>query len=335
MTLVVDQIRTLLPAGSRLTPSGWITLNAPCCHHRGHRSDTKRRGGIRFDQGVVYHCFNCQFTTGWQPGNPIGEKLKQLVSWMGGSQELIHQLIIEALRTEKSDYDPAQDTEGAHYQTKQLPEHSISLIQALEQNPEQAVPVADYVLSRGHLLDSYNFMWSASMPDRVILPFWYQSRLVGYTARRIDDRKPKYLTSQNPHMVFNIDSQSPSQRYLFVCEGPFDALAIGGVAVLSNHVSQQQAHLINGLGCEVILVPDLDQAGMMMVDQAIEFGWSVAFPHWDPGIKDCAQAVQRYGQLFVVVDAIRSAQHGEIKIVMAKKKLLQQLNKNINVDALH
>jgi hypothetical protein len=47
-------------------------------------------------------------------------------------------------------------------------------------------------------------------------------------------------------------------------------------------------------------------------------------PNWDSDIKDVADAVQRYGKLFVIVDAIKTAQKGTIKISMAKK---QQENK--------
>ena len=68
------------------------------------------------------------------------------------------------------------------------------------------------------------------------------------------------------------------------------------------------------------MIPDQDSAGLTLFDRAAELGWSVAMPNWDPDIKDTADAVQRYGQLFVIVDAIKTAQQGEIKIIMAKKQ---------------
>ena len=46
----------------------------------------------------------------------------------------------------------------------------------------------------------------------------------------------------------------------------------------------------------------------------------MATPNWHPDVKDCAEAVKRYGKLFVVVDAINNAQQGQIKIAMAKKR---------------
>jgi hypothetical protein len=37
--------------------------------------------------------------------------------------------------------------------------------------------------------------------------------------------------------------------------------------------------------------------------------------------------VQRYGKLFVIVDAIKTAQHGEIKLTMARKQLEAKLKR--------
>jgi DNA primase len=161
--------------------------------------------------------------------------------------------------------------------------------------------------------------------DRVIIPFLYEGIVVGSTARKVRDGKPKYLSDQHPFFVFNVDEQAPQNKYVFVCEGPFDALAVGGVALLPNEISQQQAHIINQLGKEVIVIPDQDKAGLMLIKQAIDYGWSVAFPTWDDHVKDCADAVQTYGKLFVTVDIIKTAQQGEIKISVARNNLETRL----------
>jgi hypothetical protein len=56
----------------------------------------------------------------------------------------------------------------------------------------------------------------------------------------------------------------------------------------------------------------------------------VAFPNWDADVKDSADAVQRYGKLFVIVDAIKTAQKGHIKLQMAMKQLEQKLERVYN-----
>jgi DNA primase len=168
--------------------------------------------------------------------------------------------------------------------------------------------------------------------DRVIIPFLYESVVVGSTARKVKDGRPKYLSDQHPFFVFNIDAQDPLNKYVFVCEGPFDALAVDGVALLTNEISQQQAHIINGLGKEVIVIPDQDKAGLALINQAVDYDWSVAFPNWGDDIKDCADAVKKYGKLFVVVDIIETAQKGAIRLEMAKKMQEQKIKiRNENV----
>jgi DNA primase len=187
----------------------------------------------------------------------------------------------------------------------------------------------DYVYNRGFDPMSDDFYWSpaAGYADRVIVPFRWNNRIVGNTARKVRDGKPKYLSDQHPHFVFNFDHQTENQKYILVCEGPFDALSIGGVALLTNEIADQQSRIINSLGAEVIVIPDQDRAGLTLFDRAAELGWSVAMPNWDDDVKDVADAVQRYGKLFVIVDSIITRQSGSIKVNMAKKKQEQKLQR--------
>jgi len=330
MTLVVDKFRTLIPPRAKNSPSGWTSFNAPCCQHRGHSPDTRKRAGIRFEgNGVVYNCFNCKFSTGWQPGSPFGEKMKTLTKWMGASEDMIKELVFEALKTEGEGYHPEQHQIKLEFTDKELPDGSLPLREWLEsailsdiELSENIFSVVDYVISRGFDPLSDDFYWSptAGYDGRVIIPFRWEGRIVGSTARKVNNGKPKYLSDQHPHFVFNFDKQKETQKYVLVCEGPFDALAVDGVALLTNDVAEQQSRIINSLGAEVIVIPDQDRAGLVLFDRALELNWAVAMPTWEDDIKDVADAVQRYGKLFVIIDAIETAQKGAIKINMAKKQ---------------
>jgi len=336
MTLVVDKFRTLIPPRAKSSPSGWTSFNAPCCHHRGHSQDTRKRAGLRFDQGIVYNCFNCKFTASWLPGRPVSGKFQSLCRWLGGSEDDIKQLIFEALKTESPEYEHKIEEAKVAFEPKELPEDSktlwewacdpMSLTEDLRQN---LIDTIQYVINRGFDPNSKQLYWSpaAGYNERVIIAFTYEGKIVGSTARKIKDGKPKYLSDQHPHFVFNVDEQKEEQKYVFVCEGPFDALAMGGVALLTNDIAEQQERIINSLGSEVIVIPDQDEAGLMLIKRAMECDWAVAFPNWDSDVKDCADAVQRYGRLFVTVDAIKTAQKGEIKLTMALKQLEQRLKR--------
>ena len=331
MTLVLDKFRSLLPK-TKTSPSGWISFNAPCCHHRGHSRDTRKRAGVIFSDGFVYNCFNCKYSASWQPGRLINEKLKILCGWFGASDTDIKQLIFEALKTESIDYEPEHFEEKIKFTEKELPEGAMSINEWINSAylPDISAdigPVIDYVYGRGFDALSKDFFWSPAPGyiDRVLLPYYYEGKIVGNTARKITNGKPKYLSDQHPHFVYNVDEQEELNKYVFVVEGQFDALAVGGVGLLTNDIADQQARIIDNLGKEIIVIPDQDVAGLNLIKKAIHYNWSVAFPNWADDVKDCAEAVQRYGRLFVIVDAIKTAQKGEIKISVAKNNLEKKL----------
>jgi hypothetical protein len=237
-------------------------------------------------------------------------------------------MIFEALKTESKDYKFEVSENTVAFEQRPLPEGSLPLkdwIEMIADLPDdlskKLLDAMTYVIDRGFDPYTNNFYWSpmTGYESRVLIPFFYQGNIVGNTARKVSEGRPKYLSDQPPHFVFNIDEQEQDQKYLMVVEGPFDALSVNGVALLTNDIAEKQSRIINSLGSEVIVVPDQDRAGLVLFDRAAELGWSVAMPNWDDDVKDCAEAVQRYGKLFVVVDAIQTAQRGEIKIKMARK----------------
>ena len=153
MTLVLDKFRSLLPK-TKSSPSGWISFNAPCCHHRGHARDNRKRAGVMFSEGVVYNCFNCKYTASWQPGRNISEKFKSLCRWLGANDDQIKELVFEALKTESTDYEPDHFVEKVKFTEKELPEGAMSINEWVNSAylPDISAdigPVIDYIYSRG------------------------------------------------------------------------------------------------------------------------------------------------------------------------------------------
>jgi DNA primase len=152
----------------------------------------------------------------------------------------------------------------------------------------------------------------------------WEGRTIGYTARTfVDEVKPKYYSHYEPNFVFNTNNQQRDWKFVIVCEGPFDAMAIDGVAVLGNEVAEQQADIIDALGREVIVVADADKSGVKLVDAAVKYGWSVSFPVWqeDTDCKDISDAVVKYGKLFVLKSIIDSKESSKLKIELLRKRL--------------
>jgi DNA primase len=125
--------------------------------------------------------------------------------------------------------------------------------------------------------------------------------------------------------VFGTDLQHESWTQAIVVEGIFDALSIGGLAVMHNTVSDAQARLIRSLGKEITVVPDQDKAGLELIDRAVELGWAVSIPDWPDHIKDVNDAVIEYGRLGTLLTIMQARETSKIKIELRKKQLVKRL----------
>jgi hypothetical protein len=315
MNLIIDTVNTHLPPRRRATPSGWTSFNAVCCHHNGEKADTRQRGGIMINDGVSYHCFNCGFKASWQPGRKISTKFKNFLRWINVNDDLITKCAIEAMRIEEIEGYQSERLEQITFIDKALPRGSEPITNFLDNIPDDLVPVLAYLQGRNLYLEDYNFYWTPEegFTNRLIIPFYYNNRIVGYTARKITEGKPKYISEQQPGYVFNLDHQTEDRKYVFVVEGPIDAICIDSVAVMSAEISTVQRQLIEQLGKQIVVVPDRDQAGLRLVEQAIDFNWAVSFPEWPVGVKDINEAQQQIGRLASLYLITQSIETNQLK----------------------
>jgi hypothetical protein len=160
--------------------------------------------------------------------------------------------------------------------------------------------------------------------EHVTIPFTYDGRVVGWTARMLDGRAPKFISHAQPGYVFGIDLQPANWQHVLVMEGIFDALSTGGVAVMHNTISDAQARLIRSLDREVTVVPDQDRAGLELIDRAVELGWAVSIPDW-PDCKDANDAVRKYGRLATLLTIMQARETSRVKIELRKKQLAKRI----------
>lgn len=322
LTVIQDSVFALLPSRRRQSSSGWLSFSAPCCHHRGHKPDTRGRGGIitNGDGALSYHCFNCQFRASYRPGWHLNLGMRRLLAWLGADENQINRLVIEAVRI-KDIAGPAverPETEDIKFGARSLPDDVVLV--------DEDKTALQYCQARKINLDRYPLLRSSriehNLNRRVIIPFTWQNKLIGYTSRTWDPKiKPKYYSQYEPNYVYNMDQQLPDAKFVIVVEGPFDAMSVDGVAVLSNECSETQANIIDSLAREVILVPDRDRAGSRLINNALEYGWTVSFPVWHETCKDVNEAVVRYGQLFVLKSILDARETGRLKIELKRKRL--------------
>ena len=326
MGLISDTLLAHLPAKRKHTPSGWISFNAPCC------DDKRQRGGFIVNGGdaISYHCFNCGFKASWQPGRTISQKMSKLMRDLNMSDDTISQLRLEALRlndnsnTEIRSIVPKFEERALPMDAKSLEEWSTWIeLQGWENTDQELINVFCYLRNIRNLDPyGYKYYWSnkVGFKNRVIVPFYKDGVCVGYTARAINDAKPKYISEQQPGYVFNLDRQTHDRQFVIVAEGPFDALSIDGCAILGAEIKDSQNWLLKQLGKEIILVPDKDHEGPRTVEQAVEFGWSVSMPDWPAGIKDINDANTKLGKLATLWLILQAKESNSLKIQLKAKK---------------
>jgi len=324
MSVVNEIVLTYLPSKRKTTPSGWLSFNAPCCHHNGNSADTRGRGGMiaNPDGGVSYHCFNCGFKASWQPGRAFSHKLRKLLQWMGAPDDVINKVALEVMRENEGVEAKTLKVTLPSFNTVPLPEDAVKIADITDFN-KFSIAILEYMASRNLNLDDTDYYWSPSLGyrDRLIIPFYYEKRIVGWTARTITaDKKPKYLTEVQPGFVYGLDEQSYNKVFCIVCEGQLDAIHIDGTALGGSEISEQQTMLLNKLQKQIIVCPDRDKAGQKLVGQALDNGWSVSMPDWSDDINDIGEAVSKYGRLYTLYSIVNAAEDSSIKNKLKEKK---------------
>ena len=324
-------ILSYLPAKRKQAPSGWVSFNGVCCTHNGESLDKRQRGGIKItDQGWSYHCFNCEYTASFILGRNLSFKARRLLSWMGVPDKDIEYINLDSLKhrsihgilndrsrivnelssihfNEPDDFPPASEviTPELPYYWKYLRDRCV---------PED-FPAMTTIRTDG-------IHW---VRQHITIPFTYDDKVVGWCARFLDSKLPKYINHTQPGYVFGIDLQHDDWQHVFVMEGVFDALGISGLAVLHAEINDAQARLIRSLGREITVVPDQDLPGMKLVERAMELGWAVSMPNWPEGCKDVNDAVKLLGRVATILTIMQSRETSRIKIELRKKQVVKHL----------
>ena len=336
MALMHQLVADNLPQKRKTSPRGWLMFNAPCCSHRGHKHDTRMRGNMLIlpDGHIAYNCYNCGFKTVFDNVN-ISRNFENLMDWMGIPTEDIRRVKLEVLQNKLDGVTAVSDHNELNFlrdfKEVALPENArpIQVVMEDDELTEQFGMCVDYLASRGVAVgEGWDYHWTPStkwnLDQRIIIPFYYRDKIVGWTARYAGtppSGTPRYYNSDlQPGYLFNCDAITRGTRkYIILVEGPFDAIAIDGVAALGSKLSKQQLSWLTSTNREIILLPDRQRNNQGLIDVALDQGWQVSFPDWEDDIKDAADASCRYGKLFTLRTIIESRTNSALQIGTKRK----------------
>jgi len=313
-----------LPGKRKQTPSGWISFNAPCC------DDKRQRGGLKAnEQGWSYHCFNCGTTASFILGRTLGFKARRFLSLLGVPENEIEHINLESLR-HRSIHGLLEERQQTFDTLAGLDFEEFDDFPPYSEVLTEEGLYRDYLRSR-KVPEDYPAMIQSQndgvhwVRPNIVIPFTHHNKVVGWTARMLDGKIPKFINHTQTGYVFGTDLQKPEWEHVLVMEGIFCALSIAGLAVMHNTVSDGQARLIRSLGKQITVVPDQDVAGFALIDRAVELGWAVSIPDWGNDVKDVNDAVVKYGKLATLMMIMQARETSKIKIEIRKKQLAKRI----------
>lgn len=334
--LIHSLVFDYLPQRRRQTSKGWITFNAPCCHHRGHNPDTRSRGNLLIadDGSIVVNCYNCGFKARYK-GSHIGKKFQEWLHFLNVPGEKIQEAKLQLLSMKINGEFPEEVESpiffSEEFREVDLPENAIPILSLFEENYDNQnfLQCIDYLKSRGPAVaEGWDYHWSSSskwdLNKRIIIPFRHKGKIVGWTARycgKPPTGTPRYYNSDLPdNYLFNADAMLKRKRkFTILVEGPFDAIAIDGVAALGSELNKRQIMWLNSTDNEKIVLPDRQQKNQGLIDIALDNNWSVSFPDWEENIKDASDAQLRYGQLYTLASIIKFRTNSRLQIEIKRK----------------
>ncbi len=295
-----DLIRSKIPLG-KLSGNGFYAVRCPCCN------DYKERGGWRIETtDILYNCFNCGTSAGYSiDDTKISGRLKKVLFDFGFTESDLNQI------------------QATNFFNKGTPE-SISLASLKKVNlftPEIELPPNSRLLSyedekemlyliNRHIDTTYPFYISndSKFKDRIIIPFYKNSKLIYWQARTILDIQPRYLNSSTPKeaILFNHDELFKNyNRPLFVTEGVFDALLVNGLALIGSKLNEAKLEILAKSRRELIFIIDKDKNGLQVAKKVLEYQLgSITF---SPGDKtDVNTSILKYGKLWTIYEMLKN-----------------------------
>lgn len=331
--MITEHIKGLIFSHISVTKQsrkGWNTCNCMLCQYRGHNPDTRGRFGIRFseDGSISVNCFNCKFGASWHPGRLLSKDFKWFLEVIGVPDYDIKKINFELYRLNAN-----MSADGAWIETSKsvlqkwksvdLPDGIKSFGELLAEgcdNPD-FLKVAEYCINRD-LCDTDSLFWSPDksmkINKRFIIPFYYNDKVVGYTARYYKDLNtktiPKYINVCPDSFIYNYSLQyDRNRKFVILNEGVLDGFVTQGISPLGT-INQDQIDLINKLGKDIIVCADNDDDGKNLIDVALDNGWAVSFPPWRKNIKDAAKAAEMYGRIFTVHSILQTTERNKLAI---------------------
>ena len=321
---IVEQLSDIIRSRTHIpTPGsgGWSSVRCQVCndHHN------KKRGGWKLEPtSIGYHCFNCgaKFVVDNETTH-FSSNVVNILEAYGITSDDLGIIKFNMLTARKSTNIKVERSSIVYPKPLNKPKFFTPLSQSTSIWRDVTI---EYLMDRGidpnchdfHVVDKSGELAHKPWYGRVIIPVYRNDQLIFWQGRDMTGKsKLKYLSSDvvRESVLFGYDLLSNgSNSPLYVVEGAFDALTVGGIATFSNKLTKSQIEILNKSPRQKIVIPDKTGSGSVMAKQALDQGWSISIPDYG-SCKDPTEAKAKYGHLYVmkaIIDGTMSATKAKI-----------------------
>lgn len=280
-------------------------------------NDYKVRASFKFLEDRIGHsCFNCGDSSYYKKNSTfISKEFRAVLNAYGVSDTDID------LELGKSFFNKDQLVLAKKKAESKLAEVSLPpdsyLVAGAPQGDDWALAASEYLDGRGLSVGDHQWYMSPhpDFRDRIIIPYYKDGAIVYWQARSLDEfAKKRYVNAAVPiePILFGYDElEKHTQKPLFIMEGVFDAISIGGVGMLGSKLYKQRIEMFTKSKRRKIFVidkKDKQNNGYKLGLDALKHGWEISFVS---GLSDDVnKSVVKYGKLWTVQDLIANTKSG-------------------------
>lgn len=293
---------------------GWHPVKCACCN------DYQERGGFTHD-GIYtsFYDWNCGEKFKYEEGSgKFSRSARQILHDFGITRDDLasisssvffnKNLTLEKEKEENEITLKAVTAVKLFTPEVAFPDRTLPL--GCDGHDESQAPLIEYLI--GRQIDPIKFNIHFSLNPRylrrVIIPFERDGKLIFWQARSIDsDVKPRYLNCvvSRDAVLYGYDELTTwSTKPLFVTEGVFDAMSIGGICLLGSKLNAAKIEILKKTKRRIIFVIDRDKTGDSLGQTVIDNDWEFTFV--DENASDINDSVCKFGLPFTVYSLLKN-----------------------------
>ena len=310
MDTIEDIVRSYVIFTGVVSSKGWHSIYCEVCGDGTH-SKGQRGGWLFQDEICFYSCFNCSISGNFDPNreHPHSKEMYNIFRSFDIPSNDINSILTEKITDTKVQVKreklsiPHLEPHTFFKPLVEFDDDDLIADEARNFLWEHYNITQDdfpFLLSTGKTesTDTQEIYLSRALRPRIIIPAYYNGRLIFWQARLFVGEGKKYISSSDDSntgsVMFGMDNMRHSQTFpLYITEGFADSWHVNGVAVIRNSLNHNKIVLLERVRRPKVVIPDYNMDGMHLAKQAIENEWGVSLPETMP-CRDICSAILHF-----------------------------------------